>query len=386
MTVIKKDARTTKRRATAKRKPGTRRDATESATARPDAAPQRAPVRRRKSATLTTDVVETLEATAPITRRAKARTKSTKAATRAAKTKAREAKATEKALARSKTSSKTAASKRGRGKTAKKRAPKLDPEDLLTLSSEKLLRYWIDTRRSEWRDAIVERHLPDVVEIARALRARLPRTVDIDDLCNAGYGGLLRCLETFNPKKGRSFQSYLKTRVYGAMVDELRAMDWLPRLMRSRLARRDSIADQLRQDLRREPDDDELAQALGISVDAYRRSYPVLGSNPTAGFVSGSEQDLERLDASIIALGARGRGPDEEAHPLTSMYHRELMGRVEELCNATEWKLVKLHYFQGLKLRDIATKLRLSPARICQIHGRVIQRLKERLREEATSI
>lgn len=260
----------------------------------------------------------------------------------------------------------------------------VDPEELLTMSSERLLRRWIDTRREEWRVALVERHLPDVAEIARGLRSRLPRSVDVDDLCNAGYGGLLRCLETFNPKKGRSFLSYLKTRVYGAMVDELRAMDWLPRLMRSRLARRDQIAEQIRQDLGREPADEELARELGVTLRAYRRSYPTLGGNPALGFVSGSEQDLDRLDASVVSLGSRAT--DEDVHPLTAMYHQELMSRVEELCNTTEWKLVRLHYFQGMKLRDIATELRLSPARICQIHGRVLQRLKERLREEALSI
>ncbi len=281
------------------------------------------------------------------------------------------------------------------GTASRKAAPKsglkprqavIDPEDLLLMPSEDLLRRWMRTRRTEWRDALVERHLPDVAEVARALYARLPRSVDVDDLCNAGYGGLLRCLETFNPKKGRSFVSYLKTRVYGAMVDELRAMDWLPRLMRSRLAQRDEVIEVLRQELGREPLEDEVADEIGVSLSVYRQCYPPLGVHPSAGFASAMDAEVEQLGAAIIAVGARGRGSDSDIHPLTSLYHRELLGRVEELCNATEWRLVDLHYLQGMKLRDVAIELRLSPARICQIHARVLQRLKDRLREEAVSI
>ncbi|MCA8970220.1 MAG: sigma-70 family RNA polymerase sigma factor [Planctomycetes bacterium] len=269
---------------------------------------------------------------------------------------------------------------------ARKALTPIDPEDLLGLSSEVLLRRWVRSRRTEWRDALIERHLPDVADVARTLSARLPRSVDVDDLCNAGYGGLLRCLETFNAGKGRSFVSYLKTRVYGAMVDELRAMDWLPRLMRSRLAQRDAIVEQLRQDLGREPSDEEVSDELGVTLSVYRQSYPPVGVQATTGFSSAYEDDIDVLGGSIIAVGARGRGSGDDTHPLTALYHRELLGRVEELCSTTEWRLVDLHYLQGMKLRDVAHELRLSPARICQIHARVLQRLKDRLREEAITI
>ena len=231
----------------------------------------------------------------------------------------------------------------------------------------------------------MERHLPDVVETARCLSARLPRSVDVDDLCNAGYSGLLRCIETYDVSKGRSFLSYLRTRVYGAMVDELRAMDWLPRLMRSRLAQRDQLLERLRQDLGREPSEQEMAKGLGVSIETYRRSYPAVGSAVATSLVASSEQELDRLDASIVGLVSHGRAASE-SHPLTAMYHQELMERIQKILTTTEWKLVDLHYFKGLKLRDVAGRLNLSPARICQIHGRVLVRLKERLREEAPTI
>ncbi len=260
-----------------------------------------------------------------------------------------------------------------------------DPDALLSFASEELLARYLAKRDDAWRDALVERHLPDVVDTARCLIARLPRSVDVDDLCNAGYSGLLRCVETFRPEKGRSFLSYLKTRVYGAMVDELRAMDWLPRLMRSRLARRDQVADVLRQEFGREPSEDEIAASLDVSLEQYRRSYPSVAPVP-ALFSTGSQQEFDQLDGSVVGIGAHAYGTANAAHPLTSMYQQELIERIHDLLSATEWQLVELHYFKGLKLREVAKRLRLSPARICQIHGQVLQRLKERLREEAATI
>lgn len=284
----------------------------------------------------------------------------------------------------------------GRGKNGVSRAParkrrqrdelSSDPDDWLSINSEDLLVHYLRFRRDDVREALVKRHLADVVDTARCLSARLPRSVDIDDLCNAGYSGLLRSIETFDAEKGRSFQSYLRTRVYGSMVDELRAMDWLPRLMRSRLARRDEVVESKRQELGRDPSEEEISQGLGVTLEQYRRSYPTVAPTLAAGLVSGTEQELDRLDANIVGLGIHGKGATEEAHPLTSMYQRELMARIQDLLTTTEWRLVELHYFRGLKLREVAKKLKLSPARICQIHGRVLQRLKERLREEAPTI
>ena len=237
-----------------------------------------------------------------------------------------------------------------------------------------------------FRDNLALRHLQDVVELARYLSLRLPKSVDLEDLSNAGYSGLLRCIETFDPERGRSFLSYMKQRVYGAMVDELRAMDWLPRLMRSRLSHRDQIFQELRQDLGRDPADEEIAAKLEIDVDTYRRNYSSDAAKLGAGLLTGTDFELDQLESCIVGLGLHGKDADDSVHPLTPLYHRELIGKIQHLLSATEWSLVELHYFDGLKLREVAERLSLSPARICQIHGRVLQRLKEKLRMEGVSI
>ncbi|MFQ5504002.1 MAG: sigma-70 family RNA polymerase sigma factor [Planctomycetota bacterium] len=252
------------------------------------------------------------------------------------------------------------------------------------MSSAELLEQYIERPSELLRDALVERHLPDVADVARALSSRLPSNVDFEDLCNAGYSGLLRCIETFDPSKGRSFLSYMNQRVSCTMIDELRAMDWLPRLMRSRLSQRDHVVENLRQDLRREPTDQEIAAALGVSVQVYRRSFSSPMPSISRGLSSGTEQDADRLEASIVGISYNRR--PEPTHPLTSLYHQELIEKIQSLLNETELELVNLHYFEGLSLREVSVRLTLSPARICQIHGRVLLRLKEKLREEGIGV
>ena len=248
------------------------------------------------------------------------------------------------------------------------------------------MRLYYDSGAKRLRQAIVERFLADVGDMARMLGSRMPRTVDTEDLCNAGYFGLLRCLDSYDPTKGRSFTSYMRQRVYGSMVDELRAMDWLPRLMRSRLAQRAQAVRVLTQEHGREPSETEIASHLGLSLDAYRRAYPASGSVQRTTLLGNSELDMEQLENVIVGIGGAGREAHDDAHPLTGLYHQELIERVRELLSDSEWRLVDLHYLQGRKLREVAEDLGLSPARICQIHHSVIQRLKERLRGEAFSI
>ena len=257
--------------------------------------------------------------------------------------------------------------------------------DVQELASEQLLRLFRESGDTRWRDAVVHRHIPDVAQLARILLQKLPRSVHFEDLCNAGQWGLLRCLDTYDPEKAR-FASYLKIRVYGAMIDELRALDWLPKLLRSRFEQRDRILHRLRGELGREPTEAEMAKALDVSLSVYRRSYPTQAPNIGSGILSGEDREFDSFDGKAVGFGLRGKEMFDEVHPLTPMYRRELIDRIHGLCSDTEWALVELHYFQGLKLNEVAERLELSPARICQIHGKILSRLKEKLQEESSQI
>lgn len=214
---------------------------------------------------------------------------------------------------------------------------------------------------------VVERHRAVVESMAAGLAARLPRSVDAQDLVHAGLWGLMQAIESYEPARCDQFQAFMRIRVRGAMLDELRHMDFLPRLFRRRVRERDEVRQRLRMDLEREPTDSELASALGITEHALlRRCEPSLmraGNSPE----NGEEDQFAQL------------ADDGCESPIDAVTRQETLELIRTSLDPVEWRVLQLHYLEGLSGKQVARKLRLSASRICQIHGRVLDRLKARL-------
>lgn len=214
------------------------------------------------------------------------------------------------------------------------------------------------------RNQLIERYRGMVEAMATALAQRLPASVDLQDLVHAGVWGLIRSLSTYRPERGATFVGFMRHRVRGAMLDELRHMDRLSRLRRAHARRRDAALETLRARLQREPSDAELAEELGLSERRYRLRFAAEGA--------GSDQ----VDAADDL-------PDHSAEcPSEPVDRADLLRRIEASLPPIEWRVLRLHYIEGLSGKEVARKLRLSPARVCQIHGRVLTRLKARLGED----
>jgi RNA polymerase sigma factor for flagellar operon FliA len=229
-------------------------------------------------------------------------------------------------------------------------------------------------RRSsdEIRNELVERHRGHVEAMARALSARLPRSVDVDDLVHAGLWGLMRAIENFDPDRGGEFLPFMRPRVRGAMLDELRTMDFLPRLYRQRLRERESAALRLRERLCREPSDSEIAAELGVSEARLRQSYVA----PPDRLRADSQRDPG-------ADGIDSLPDDDLESPIDAQNRQDLLAKIEQSLQPIEWTVLRMHYLEGMSGKEVARKLRLSAARICQIHVRVLSRLKNRLSSAA---
>jgi RNA polymerase sigma factor for flagellar operon FliA len=243
-------------------------------------------------------------------------------------------------------------------------------------SNEWLLAKYRRTKDVRLRNMLVERFRPEVEDVARKLHHRLPRHVDPQDLEHAGIQGLIHAIERFDHRRGRNFVAFMLLRVRGSMIDELRAGDWLPRPQRVRMVRRNAAIQRLRGELGREPNDDEVAIDMSMTTQAYQVTFGASRSgNPGAG--RGSDDGDDGFDHMC--------DPDQES-PLEDLYRQETVARVLALLSPVEMRMVKLHYFDGLKLNEVARKLKLSPARICQIHGQVLARLKSRLNSESVAV
>ncbi|MCB9870469.1 MAG: sigma-70 family RNA polymerase sigma factor [Planctomycetes bacterium] len=238
---------------------------------------------------------------------------------------------------------------------------------------EELLARYRLSRSVAQRNRLIERFRERVEGIARRLCSRLPRSVDVQDLVNAGMWGLIRAIEGYRPERGSGFTPFMLLRVRGAMIDELRHMDYLPKLYHTRVRMREEAVQRLREQLDRDPSDAELAADLGVSEDRLRRQYgpgsaPRLLALPQPDREDGGDPDV------MGSLADSG----QEA-PIEAINRRELMAKIESSLEPIEWEVLRMHYLEGLTGREVAKRLRLSAARICQIHGRVLSRLKSRL-------
>lgn len=240
--------------------------------------------------------------------------------------------------------------------------------------TEQLLRRYRLRRSRAVLDQIVERYRGLVEAMALSLAARLPRSVDAKDLEHAGMWGMMQAIGAFQPDRCDRFEAFLRIRVRGAMLDELRHMDFLPRLFRRRVRERDAARARLRMQLEREPTNSELAAALGISDAALLRcpDSSVLRSVHRHDVEADEEHEEQFADDAVVS-------------PVELATRQELLDLVRRSLQPVEWKVLQLHYLEGLTGKQVARRLRLSASRICQIHGRVLDRLKQQLTEAATA-
>lgn len=240
---------------------------------------------------------------------------------------------------------------------------------------EDLLSRYRRNRSVKVRNQLIESHRRTVEEMARAMRLRLPRSVDVQDLVHAGMWGLMQSIENYRHERGDRFVPFMRIRVRGAMLDELRNMDYLPRLYRSRLRQREAAVLRLRTSLDREPSDAELAEDLGVSESRLRRFFSLQSPINTH---ARNRIDPDHDEGAEFDLIGRLADTDQET-PFDALNRRELIDKIESSLTPLEWNVLRLHYLEGLTGKEIAVRLRLSASRICQIHGRVLSRLKSRL-------
>lgn len=239
---------------------------------------------------------------------------------------------------------------------------------------ESLWREYRTESSDETRNALVESYQDFIRDITRRFAVRLPRNVDRGDLTTAASVGLMSAIRGFDPERGVRFESYCELRVKGALLDELRTQDWLPRPWRQRLEQQKRILEMLRSRENREPADAEVAEAMDMPVDLYQQLFGV----GLPGVPSGSMAFDDGGDESMHSLEVV---PDTSVDiPGESLTHDELLSLVTQRLSEQEYRILYLRYWEGLSMREIGELLELSESRVCKIHARLIERLQDRLR------
>lgn len=219
---------------------------------------------------------------------------------------------------------------------------------------------------------LVARHADLVRRIAHHLAARLPPSVEVDDLIQAGMVGLIEAVKQFDHNAGASFETYASIRIRGAMIDEIRRGDWVPRSVHRRVREAAEATRQIEQREGRAASSSEVANALGISLDEYGR----LMEGAARGHVLSLDEDSE--------THGEARTSEHAPAPSVQMESIEFQNALVQAINGLperERLILSLYYEQELNLREIGAVLGITESRVCQVHGQAMVRLRARLRD-----
>jgi RNA polymerase sigma factor for flagellar operon FliA len=225
-------------------------------------------------------------------------------------------------------------------------------------------------------EARIKEFAPLVRRMAHHLTAKLPPSVEIDDIIQAGMIGLMDAASRYQEGQGAQFETFATQRIRGAMLDELRQNDWLPRSARKTMRRIESAVHKLQQRLGRAPNEKEIAQELGETLETYQALLQ------------------EARGCELLHLEDFGRGeeddyldrhcPDQRSNPLDLFQDARFRGALVKAIEALpdrEKLLMGLYYEQDLNFKEIAAVLEVSESRVCQLHSQAVSRLRARLRD-----
>ncbi len=248
-----------------------------------------------------------------------------------------------------------------------------------TVAPEDVSQLWeafkADLENQELRNKLVELYLPLVKYNGERIWSRLPDGVELDDLISAGVFGLMDAIDAFDLSRGVKFETYCVPRIRGAMLDELRTMDWVPRLVRSKASKLNEAMRTLEARLGRQPTEAELSEQLCISVPELEKM--MLDAN-AVGLISLNKKWYETdsyKDVREIDILEDKKGED----PTRRIQKTDLMRLVTKGLNRNERLIVILYYYEELTMKEIGATLDLSESRVSQMHSSIVQRLQSQL-------
>jgi len=225
----------------------------------------------------------------------------------------------------------------------------------------------------ESTDELVRRHAPLVRRIAYHLMGRLPSSVDVDDLVQAGMIGLLEAARNYATDRSASFETYAGIRIRGAMLDELRRTDWTPRSVHRKAREVAEVVRQIEHETGADAEDAEVIRRLGINAMEY---HQILADAASARLLSLAAPDDAEGGISLDVVDQDGLAPYERVEQ--EGMRSALVDAIGSLPERKQL-VMSLYYEQELNLKEIGAVLGVTESRVCQIHGQALIRLRARL-------
>ncbi len=243
------------------------------------------------------------------------------------------------------------------------------------LSIDQIWEQFHKTHDDRFRNLLLEHYRNLVRYCAERLHSKLPDKVELDDLISAGVFGLMDAIDAFDPNRGVKFETYCSPRIRGSILDELRSMDWVPRLVRARAHQLSKATHSLETSLGRKPTEQEIAEELDMNMEEFNRlqrdanaaSQVSLNTKYSDG---DSEKDIREID---IIKDERSENPVIEAQK------RDLKSLLTKGLTRAERLIVVLYYYEEMTMKEIGATLDLSESRVSQMHSSIIARLKAQM-------
>jgi len=231
------------------------------------------------------------------------------------------------------------------------------------------------------REKIVLEHTPLIRYIVNRIAVRLPSHIDLDDLHNTGVIGLMDAIEKYDPEKNCKFKTYAEFRIKGAILDQLRSLDWVPRSVRQKSRKLERAYSEVEQRLGRAASDDEVADSLGLQIEKFHelmnqvRGTSLVNLEEIRG--TNSDGDQAGTFADIVA-------DVNSENPFSSVKTTEMKEVIAETIASLPEKerlVISLYYYEDLNMKQIGGILGITESRVCQIHTKSVQRLRLKLKE-----
>lgn len=235
-------------------------------------------------------------------------------------------------------------------------------------------------RDQELRDRLVLHYAPLVKYVAGRVGTGLPTHVEVSDLVQSGIFGLVDAIEKFDPERGLKFETYAMQRIRGAILDDLRAMDWVPRSVRSRARDVERALERLEARLQRTASDAELAEEVGLTVHDLRELFAQLQMTSVVALddiIGGGANQTSSLAETL-----RDDRAEDPGNALVNRDNRRQLADAVKRLSERDRVVVTLYYFENLTLAEIGKVLGVTESRVCQLHTRAVLRLRGKLTEQ----
>lgn len=243
------------------------------------------------------------------------------------------------------------------------------------LSIEQIWEKFHKTGKDVYRNGLLENYRSIVKYTAERVHSKLPGKVEVDDLISAGTFGLMDAIDAFDPERGVKFETYCSARIRGSILDELRSMDWVPRLVRARANQLSKVTQALETHFGRKPTEKEITKRLKLNKVEFERlqrdanAISVVSLDNKFGDNEG-EKEIREID---IIEDRRSQDP------IIEVQKRDLKNLLTKGLTRAERLIIVLYYYEEMTMKEIGATLDLSESRVSQMHSSIVERLKAQM-------